>query len=80
MSLVLEYCPQREEVLRRLWCLYEHRFQDIILASMEVPSQVLKEFASQHAAGYCEYPDPRQRIAFWDAYLHEHKTVKMHLY
>jgi hypothetical protein len=58
-------------VLERLRRLYEDRDQAIILATMEIPSAALQEMAVRHPAGFCEYPDPRERARFWDARFRE---------
>ncbi len=71
MKDLLDYMPQGDKVFSHLRDLYEKRIQDRIFACMEVPSQTIKRFAEQHRAGYCEYPDPKERIKFWDAYLRE---------
>jgi len=75
MAFPLSYCTGGFETLRRLRSLYEERRQDIILASMQVPSLALCDFAAKHPAGYCEYPDPRERIEFWDAHLRERMPI-----
>jgi hypothetical protein len=75
MSSPLLYCPHVEDVLGRLHLLYEQRAQDRIFAVMSLPSATLREFAAQHPAGFCEYPDPCERARFWDAYLAEHTPL-----
>lgn len=75
MDLPLKYCPHGTAVLNRLRSLYEERPPDRIFARMEVPSRAIEAFAVQYPPGYCEYPDPAERIAFWDAYLRERATV-----
>src|SRR5574341_1925286 len=67
MSFPLSYKPDGYAVLERLRRLYVQRAQDMILASMEIPSPALQEMAAMHPAGFCEYPDPRERARFWDA-------------
>ncbi len=75
MGFPLSYCPGGAEVLSRLRSLYEQRAQDIVLASMQPPSAALKEFAEKNPAGYCQYPDPGERVRFWDAYLRERISI-----
>ena len=75
MAFPLTYCPNGIEVLNRLRRLYEQHVQDQIFVRMEVPTLTMKQFAIQHKAGYCEYPDPEERIAFWDAYLRERMAI-----
>ena len=42
---------------------------------METPSRTLAHFAATHAGGYCDYPDPDERVRFWDAFLSERAGV-----
>ena len=63
-------------VIERLCSLYEQRAQDKIFACFEVPSLVLTEFREQNPEGFCSYPDPNVRIAFWDKLLAEHSAVE----
>jgi hypothetical protein len=72
----LAYKPDADEVLARLRSLYERRAQDRIFAAMEVPSAALARFREQYAAGYCDYPDPSARAAFWDSLLGERRAVE----
>ena len=76
MGFPLSYCPDGEAALGRLRRLYEERAEDIILASMAVPSATLTAFAREHEAGYCDYPDPHERMQFWDALLRERAEIR----
>ncbi|MEA3335393.1 MAG: hypothetical protein U9R25_05745 [Chloroflexota bacterium] len=67
MSFPLSYKPDGYYVLERLRRLYEDRDQEIILASMEIPSVALQEMAVTHPEGMCKYPDPLERARYWDA-------------
>ena len=58
---MLRYKPGATEVIERLRQLYERRAADRVFATMGVPSAVLAEFAREHPAGFCEYPDPAER-------------------
>lgn len=71
----LAYKPNAAETFKRLRGLYERRAQDQILARMAGPSPALAEFQSQYPEGYCDYPDPAQRIRFWDRYLRERIAI-----
>ncbi len=71
MGFELSYCPNGEDVLSRLRQLYETRSRDIVLAKMGIPSRTVAEFAQTHKAGYCDYPDIKKRVQFWDSYLKE---------
>ena len=72
----LAYKPNTDEVLPRLRLLYERRAEDRIFAAMEVPGAALARFQQQYAAGYCDYPDPSERIEFWDGVLSERRAVE----
>ncbi len=67
----LAYKPHLDAVLKRLESLYARRAQDQIFATMQIPSRAVQAFAQQYAHGFCDYPDPEERIRFWDAYLQE---------
>lgn len=72
----IAYKPHLEEVLIRLRGLYERQAEAQIFAAMEVPSQALAQFREKHHEGFCDYPDPTERIAFWDALLRERAAVE----
>jgi hypothetical protein len=42
---------------------------------MEVPSPALERFAAAHPEGGCDYPDPRERVAFWEELLAERAAI-----
>ena len=71
----MDYFAGGQDVLDRLSRLYMDRDQSLILAAMQVPSRANEQFAREHVAGYCDYPDPHERAAFWDAYLCERAEV-----
>ena len=75
MSFPLSYCTGGYGTLERLRSLYADRSQEIILATMSVPTQAQEQFKRTHAAGFCEYPDPVERARYWDAYLCERAAV-----
>jgi hypothetical protein len=63
--------------IERLRALYERQAGDRILAVMQLPpGRALREFAEAHEAGYCRYPDPEERIAFWDALFAERRDIE----
>ncbi len=72
----LAYKPTLDEVLPRLEFLYSRRAGDRILARMEVPSRALAQFAAEYQDGYCDYPDPADRIAIWDRLLAERAELE----
>lgn len=75
MDFPLGYCPAGEQVLCRLRQLYQEQQQKVVLARMNVPSRALAEFARRNKAGYCDYPDIRERLEFWDKCMREHMAV-----
>jgi hypothetical protein len=75
MSFELSFSPHGEETLARLRALYPERDGGTICAAMSVPSAALTRFAETHPAGECEYPDPQERIAFWEELLAERAAV-----
>jgi hypothetical protein len=76
MSGPIAYKPGAGEVMDRLRRLYERRAEGRIFASTEVPSRALTEFRRTHHEGFCDYPDPRERIAFWDSVLKERAGIE----
>jgi hypothetical protein len=76
MKPSLAYKPHAEAVLERLQGFYERRGEDRIFASMETPSRTLARFRQTHREGFCAYPDPRQRIVFWDSLLRERSALE----
>ncbi len=72
----LAYKPTAADIISRLCLLHERKARDRIFAVMEVPSEALTRFGEQYSHGYCDYPDPSERIAFWDAYLRERIAVE----
>lgn len=72
----LAYKPGLDEVLNRLRLLYNRRAEDCIFAEFQVPSAALAEFAGQYPDGYCDYPDPGDRVRFWDKLLAERAAVQ----
>lgn len=54
------------EVLERLSDLSARRATDRILARMNVPVPALARYAAETKAGPVEYPDLRERLAFWN--------------
>ena len=73
---MLLYKRNAREAADRLRMLWARRGQDRIFAHIEVPSRVLMEFAATHTDGPTDYPDPCERIRFWDAFLAESRDVE----
>jgi hypothetical protein len=72
----LEYKKNTGEVLDRLRLLYENRAQDRIFAQFETPNKVLDEFNRKNPEGFRDYPDPQERIVFWDRLLKEKTNLE----
>jgi len=72
----LAYKPNADEVLPRLRLLYQRQAPDRIFAAMELPSKALDDFRRRYADGYCRYPDPAERAAFWDRLLGERAELE----
>ena len=71
----LAYKRNTDEVIERLRSLYARQAQDRIFARFDVHGKVLEEFNRNNPEGYCPYPDPKERIAFWDRLLEERMTI-----
>jgi len=72
----LAYKPNAAETVERLSSLWSRRARDRIFARMNVPSPPLEEFERTHEDGPAEYPDPRERIDFWDRHLEAKAKVE----
>ena len=70
------YKPTLDEVLVRLRSLYERVAGDQIFAVMKTPNRAIAGFAEQYSDGYCEAPNPAERIAFWDRLLAERAAIE----
>lgn len=74
----LAYKANSEAVIERLRAFSERRTPDRIYATFGVPytSRTLAAFRAVHIEGECAYPDPAERIAFWDALLAERPQLE----
>jgi len=72
----LAYKPNVADAIGRLRTLYAREAGDRIFARMHVPSAALEEFARTHTSGYCDAPEPAERIAFWDRLLAERAGIE----
>ncbi|MHB1355568.1 MAG: hypothetical protein ACYCZF_06295 [Anaerolineae bacterium] len=74
----LAYKANCDAVIERLRAFAERRTPDRIYATFGVPytSQTLASFRSLYSEGECVYPDPGERIAFWDSLLAERPQVE----
>lgn len=73
--MALAYKKRLAETLERLRNLYEERPEDRIFAVFDMPSQALSRYLQAHPQGFCDYPDPRERAAFWDSHLKERRDI-----
>jgi hypothetical protein len=74
--LDLAYKPNADEVIDRLRILHARGATDRVLATLGIPSPALDEFGRKYAGGFCDYPDPGERIAFWDRLLRERAVLE----
>jgi hypothetical protein len=71
----LTYKPRLDETLVRLRSLYAREAQDRVFALFDIPGLAIARFRTAHPEGFCAYPDPAERIAFWDSLLSERVAV-----
>ena len=68
----LAYKANVSEVLDRLSLLISRRAQDRIFAAFILPSRTMAEFQTHYSGDFMtDYPDPVERIRFWDKHLSE---------
>jgi hypothetical protein len=72
----LAYKANPDAILHRLRCLYERAAQDQIFASFEIPSPTLLKFRQDYRDSFCDYPNPHERIRFWDELLRERSGLE----
>jgi len=72
----LAYKPTLDDVVARLRSFYERRSPERIFAVMKVPGRALAEFRARHPEGFCDYPDPAERIDFWDRLWAERAAIE----
>jgi hypothetical protein len=72
----VKYKANADDVRERLRLFLDERVQDRVFATLGVPSAALAEFRRTHDDGFCEYPDPQERAAFWDALLAERTALE----
>jgi hypothetical protein len=67
---LLSYKKNAEQVIKRITSLLEGEASDQIFASFVLPSGAMKDFQKQYKESFfSEYPDPFERVAFWDRHL-----------
>jgi hypothetical protein len=73
----LAYKPNAGETLERLTRLVDRQALDRILAAFIMPSEAMKDFQKHYTGGFIsEYPEPHERIAFWDRFLAERRKLE----
>jgi len=76
MAGALIYKPNAGAIVQRLDRLYRRAAQDQIFASFEIPITALIGFRKEYSDTFCDYPDPHQRILFWDELLRERSALE----
>ncbi|MBN1290572.1 MAG: hypothetical protein JXB48_01950 [Candidatus Latescibacteria bacterium] len=72
----LAYKKNTDDVIQRLTSLYAKQAPYQIFASFEIPNSTLMHFLETHEEGFCAFPDPNERISFWDAYYRERSDIE----
>lgn len=72
----LEYKRNAAQAVERLSLLWSRKAQDRVFAHIPLPTRALTDFARAHTDGPTSYPDPNERIRFWDAHLAETRDVE----
>ena len=73
----LAYKANAAEVFERLRLLTARKAQDRIFAAFILPTQAMKDFQKQYSGDFStEYPDPGERIRFWDRHLSERRLIE----
>jgi hypothetical protein len=73
----LAYKANAAEALARLKRLLSRQAQDRIFAGFILPSQAMSGFQRQYSGDFMtDYPDPYERIAFWDGHLSERTRLE----
>jgi hypothetical protein len=73
----LAYKANAAEVLARLTRLVSRQARDQIFAAFILPSRAMADFQQRYSGDFMtEYPDPHERIAFWDRHLSERTRLE----
>jgi hypothetical protein len=73
----LAYKANAEDVFARLTRLVSRQAQDQIFAAFILPSRAMASFQNQYSGEFMtHYPDPYERIAFWDRHLSERARLE----
>lgn len=75
--LKLAYKSNAAETVQRLTALVERRAPDRIFALFRTPSEAMRRFIQTHQTAFSlEYPDPGERVRFWDELLAERSALE----
>lgn len=58
-------------VMERLKLLYERKAGDRVFADFQIPTRTMELYRKNNREGYTNYPDPLERVRFWDSLLKE---------
>lgn len=72
----ITYKKNPEGVLERLKLFYERKSQDRIFADFHMSGKTMDEFRASNKHEYTTYPDPHERVRFWDSLLKEKINVE----
>lgn len=72
----LAFKPHLDDTLARLGALYAREAADRVFALFDIPGPALAKFRAAHPEGFCAYPDPAERAAFWDELLRERSIIE----
>ena len=73
----LAYKANASEVFGRLELLIARKAQDRIFAAFILPTQAMQGFQKQYSGDFStEYPDPEERVRFWDRHLSERRLIE----
>ncbi len=72
----LLYKRNLNETIERLNDFYSGKRREKIYAQMRVPSSTLFHYYTQHSPGETAYPNPHERIVFWDQLLAERQDIE----
>lgn len=72
----MQYKKNSNEVFSRLTDLYSGNGMDRIYAKMNIPNRFLNVYRKSNPDSTVEYPDPEERILFWDKFLSEYADLE----
>ena len=73
----LAYKTNAAATVERLRLLVERKAEDRIFAAFKVPTKEMQRFIRTHQTNFSsQYPDPEERIRFWDELLAERSALE----